>query len=289
MHPSRDAPQAAGAPPQTWGSFLRLLGWIGEHVRGFHAALGLFLTLGLTLAMGAVFLFVAVAALIAGGATERLDRSLLLWFNHQAHPRLDMAALELTALGSAWVTGFVAVVASLFLWQTRHRYSMALLWVALGGGWLLNFVLKTLFDRPRPDLFEWRVPFAGVSSYPSGHAMSAMVLYATLAYLIVRLEPTRALRRLTLGVFGGVVLLVGLSRVYLGVHYPSDVLGGFLVGFAWATFCALGTEAIRYFRGRRPELREEERDLDRSVLSAGGIGREEAAVRAPARHSRGDG
>jgi undecaprenyl-diphosphatase len=90
-----------------------------------------------------------------------------------------------------------------------------------------------------------------------------MAVYLTLAYLVVRLEPTRALRRLTLAAFGATILLVGLSRVYLGVHYPSDVIAGFVAGFAWAVVCALGIEAVRYFRRRRPEVAAVERDLDR--------------------------
>jgi undecaprenyl-diphosphatase len=243
-----------------------LLRWIGGHVKGFHSAVGLFLTVGLAMAGAALLLFVTVAALVAGGATQRIDHAVLLWFNARATPRLDTAALEITALGSVYVSAVVLLVATLFLWETRHRYSAALLWVAVMGGWLLNTMLHAVFDRPRPDLFEWRVPNGGASGYPSGHAMGAMVLYATLAYLVIRLEGTRKLQRVTVAVFGAAIVLVGLSRLYLGVHYPSDVIGGFLVGFAWATFCALGIEAIRYFRLRRPGLSEEEHDLDRAAL-----------------------
>lgn len=235
-------------------------------MRGFHAAVGVFLTLGLALAAVTILLFAATAALVEEGLTLRFDRAVLLWFNENATSRLDGAALEFTALGSAYVTATVAIVASVFFWETRHRYSAALIWVALVGGWILNRILKASFERPRPDLFEWRVPYAGEGSYPSGHSMSAMVVYATLAYFVVRLESTRTLKRVTIAVFIAIIALVGLSRVYLGVHYPSDVIGGFLLGFAWATICALGIEAIRYFRERRPQVESEERDLDRGVL-----------------------
>jgi undecaprenyl-diphosphatase len=243
-----------------------LLRWIGEHVSGFHAAVGVFLTIGLAVCIAAVVLFASVAALVARGATERFDRAVLLALDGISRPWLDGAALEITSLGSAYVTSVILVIATALLWQTRHRYSAVLLWIALAGGWVLNWLLKSLFARPRPELVEWRVPYAGQTSYPSGHAMSAMVFYGTLAYLVTRLEPTRALRRLTTAVFGGVILLVGLSRVYLGVHYPSDVVGGFLVGLAWATLCALGIEAVRFFRGRRPGVGMEERGLERGIL-----------------------
>jgi undecaprenyl-diphosphatase len=247
-------------------SLTRVFRWIGDHVRGFYAAVGVFLTFGLAVATSALLLFVATAALVAEGATQRFDRAVLLWFNRHATPRLDGAALEFTSLGSGYVTVLVVIVASAFFWETRHRYSAALLWVAVLGGWVLSRVLKAAFDRPRPDLFEWRVPYAGESSYPSGHSLSAMVVYATLAYLVVRLESSAALKRVTIALFVAIICVVGVTRMYLGVHYPSDVIGGYLVGFGWATICALGIEAIRYFRTRRPEVARQERDLDRGVL-----------------------
>jgi undecaprenyl-diphosphatase len=242
-----------------------LLRWIGRHVRGFHAAVGLFLVIGLGIMLLAVLAFAGIAVLVAEGVTQRFDNAVLLWLNRYASPALDAAALEVTALGSGFVTWMLILLASVFLWTTHHRYSAVLAWVALLGGALLNSVLKSLFDRPRPDLFEWRTPYAGHSSFPSGHSMTAMSVYAILAYLIVRLEPSRRVRRLTLGVFAVVVILVGISRLYLGVHYPSDVIAGFLIGFVWATFCALGLEAVRYFRGRRPDAAAQERDLERGT------------------------
>ncbi|MQA89001.1 MAG: phosphatase PAP2 family protein [Gemmatimonas sp.] len=246
---SRVAPDVTGRRPLP-----ELLRWIGGHVRGFHAAIGVFLTLGLVLAASALILFAVTAALVMDGATQALDEAILLWFNRYATPRLDGAAVELTSLGSAYVTILAVIVASAFFWESRHRYSAALLWVALVGGWVLSRMLKTLFDRPRPNLFEWRVPFAAESSYPSGHSISAMAVYATLAYLVLRQESSPALKRVTIAVFAAIICVVGLSRVYLGVHYPADVVGGYLIGFAWATTCALGFEGISYFRGRRPEV-----------------------------------
>jgi undecaprenyl-diphosphatase len=209
-----------------------------------------------------VLVFAGLATLMAQGLTQRFDEAVLLWFAVRASPRLDTVALEVTALGSGFVIWMVVLTGSAFLWATRHRYSAALLWTAFLGGSALNWLLKSLFHRPRPEVFAWRTPYAGQSSFPSGHSTTAMVVYATLAYLVVRLEPSRGLRRLTLGVFGLVVLLVGVSRLYLGVHYPSDVLAGYLSGFAWATFCALGIEAVRYFRERRPQAAGEEDALE---------------------------
>lgn len=242
-----------------------LLRWIGSHVRGFYTALGLFLVIGLGVIIAALLLFAGVAALVAQGVTQRFDEAVLLWLNARATPELDLAALEITALGSGVVIYMTVFIASAFLWATRHRYSVLLLWVAVLGGVILNLELKALFDRPRPELFPWRTQQVGHSSFPSGHAMMAVVVYATLAYLVARLEATRALRRLTLGLTAVVIVLIGLTRLYLGVHYPSDVVAGFIIGFAWATFCALGIEAVRYFRTRKPEVDRAEHDLERGT------------------------
>jgi undecaprenyl-diphosphatase len=240
------------------------LSWIGRHVRGFHTAVGLFLSAGLALALLALLLFTGLAALVEEGVTRPFDEGILLWLHRHGTPTLDSWAERLTVLGSSTVVVLTVLVTSAFLWLTRHRYSVLLLWVAMLGGAVLNVALKLGFDRARPELWE-RAP-AGEPSFPSGHAMSAVVVYGTLAYLIARLEPTRAMRRATLAFALVLVLLIGLSRLYLGVHYPSDVLAGYAVGFAWATVCALGIEAIRYFRTRRPEVAREEHDLDREAV-----------------------
>ena len=122
------------------------------------------------------------------------------------------------------------------------------LWVAIAGATLLNLLLKATFSRPRPDVFPWLVPHAGQSSFPSGHAMTSTVAYLTIAYLVARLQPSAALRHLTLAFAALVIFSVGLSRVYLGVHYPSDVMAGWVAGVAWASVCALGLEVVRHFR-----------------------------------------
>ena len=114
------------------------------------------------------------------------------------------------------------------------------------GGAVINTTLKAVFDRPRPEL--WDRGYAGHASFPSGHAMSAVVIYGTIAYLITRMGPSRALRRLTIGVAVLVILLIGVTRLYLGVHYPSDIIAAYLASSAWITFCAIGVEAARYFR-----------------------------------------
>src|SRR5262245_3403248 len=162
--------------------------------------------------------------------------------------------LEITFLGTGTVVLMIVAISGMFLWLTRHKYSAALLLVSAAGGILLNNLLKLGFGRPRPQVVEWGT-MAVSSSFPSGHAMSAVVVYGTVAYLAARLQ-TRALTRvLTLGFAATIILLICVSRVYLGVHYPSDVLAGLIVGTAWAAFCMATLEAIQlYARNRAPQV-----------------------------------
>jgi undecaprenyl-diphosphatase len=255
-----------GATQPARHAFYEVLRWIGRRVQGFHSAVGLFLSLAFVFALLAAGAFAGLAEGVMEGETQQFDDAVLLWLSRYHSETMDIAALEITALGSGTVVWMTVLLASAFLWVSKHRYSVLLLWVAVIGGAVLNLVLKAAFDRPRPELFDWRTPYAGQSSFPSGHAMTAVVVYWTLAYLISRFEPTRLLQLLTWAFAAVVILLIGLSRLYLGVHYPSDVLAGFVIGFAWASMCALGIETVRYFRGRKPDVGQVEKDLHRTAL-----------------------
>ncbi|HEX8454827.1 MAG TPA: phosphatase PAP2 family protein [Longimicrobium sp.] len=257
-----NTPRHAHEHPER-GPLRPLLSGIGRWVGGFYTAIGAFFLLAMAVMLAGVAAFAAIADAVSDGETEALDRAILLSLNKQASPRLDDFAMNVTALGSGLVVGIVVAVASVYLWGSRHRYSAVLLWVALSGSWILSSILKAFFNRARPNLFPWRTPHAFQASFPSGHSITAMVGYATLAYLVARLLPQRGLRWFTVGVAATIVALVGWSRMYLGVHWPSDVLGGYATGLAWASFCGLGLSAVRYFRYRRPELVAEEKDLEK--------------------------
>lgn len=232
---------------------------IAPHARGFHSAVALFLLIGLGLVLLAAWGIAALADLVTGGEPLWLDRNALLWIDRHATPWLDAAALEITALGSAVVAYTVVLVASALLWSWHDRAPVFMLWAALIGGLFLNTSLKLIIGRPRPRVFEWRVQYIDSPSFPSGHAMTAAVVYATLAYLIIRLDPSPFVRGLTIALAVLIIALVGLSRLYLGVHYPTDVLGGYAVGFAWAALCAFGLRALyqRRTRNAAPPERDE--------------------------------
>ena len=278
---TRSQPEVHGdrrASPRPWLSRHVLdtaywtIRWIEGHVRGFHAATGMFLVAGLAMAAATLGLFALVAWWVSADAVHGADLSALLWLREHRSPALDALALAGAALGSGAAVWVVLAAGTAFLWRSRHRWSLLLLWISLLGARLLSRLLKAVFDRPRPalvdgdlEVFGLRFTFPETASFPSGHALTAAVVYGTLAYLVVRLEPTRRMRRATLAAAAVLILGIGFSRLYLAVPYPSDVVAGYLAGFAWATWCALGIEAVRYFGGRTPGVREAERDLDRGI------------------------
>jgi undecaprenyl-diphosphatase len=152
----------------------------------------------------------------------------------------------------------IVCVSGLFLSLTKHKYSALLLLVATIGGSLLDTVLKLQFGRPRPHVFTWGT-HAAMSSFPSGHAMSATIVYSTVAYLAARLQKRLWTRWATMALAAVIIVMIGFSRMYLGVHYPSDVLAGAIVGLSWAAFCMATLEAIQRFGQRdAPEIKKDE-------------------------------
>lgn len=223
--------------------------WVDGHFRSLRAAIGALLTVGLIVCAAALLVFAVLAVLTESGWVQAMDEAVLLWMYEHSTPFLDSWALKLSTLGSSVVAVMIVLVASAFLWIGRHRWTLAVLWSAMLGSAVLSTTLKAAFARPRPML--WERTHASEASFPSGHAMSAVVIYGTLAYLVARLESERWMRFLTFGVAGVAILIIGLTRLYLGVHYPSDVIAGYAVALAWATLCALAIEVAVHVRARR--------------------------------------
>jgi undecaprenyl-diphosphatase len=228
-------------------------------VRDFRLAVGVFLFGGAIVAVAGIFAFVWVAVHVERGATQSLDDAIMRWMGTHRIGWLELAFAQITLLGTGIVVLMIVGVAALFLWLTRHKYSALLLLVATGGGIALNNLLKLAFDRPRPQLFPWAAT-ALSSSFPSGHAMSSTIVYVTVAYLAARLQHRRGARWVTMILAAVVVLLVCASRVYLGVHYPSDVAAGIVIGLAWAGLCLAALETIQVVGRRRAphEMHEKE-------------------------------
>ncbi len=232
-----------------WDLLFAVLRLVGRHAKGFYATAGLLLLSGAILAVLGTWTFVEVASEVREGDTQTFDDYVMRLVAENQHPTIERAMLEITFLGTGLVVMVIVVIASLFLWLTRHRYSASLLVFATAGALILNNLLKAGFDRPRPQIFQWGTHVLS-SSFPSGHAMSATVVYSMVAFLAARLEAKHFVRWIVMLAATLLIVLIGTSRVYLGVHFPTDILAGVLIGFAWAGFCMAMFEAL-YRMGRR--------------------------------------
>lgn len=194
--------------------------------------------------------FVELADEVGDMDTAAVDRAILLGLRTDgaADPVgpywLERTMVNLSALGSGAVITTVLIVVCGYLWLTYHRRHAALIAVCALGTWLAMFALKRLFGRERPDFVDHLDGAAGLS-FPSGHAMAATAIYLTIGALIARAVERRAVRIYVITVAVALALVVGFTRVYIGVHYPSDVLGGWAVGAAWALAVGVGARVLQ--------------------------------------------
>ena len=187
--------------------------------------------------------FVALVDEVLEGEISDLDSRLLLALRNPQDasdplgPRwVEEMMRDITAFGGTGPLAFITLAGILYLLLRRRLRTALFLFVAISGGQLLSSLLKLGFDRPRPDLVPHGM-HVYTASFPSGHAMMTAIVYLTLAALLARSESRRRLKTFLLLLAATVTLLVGISRVYLGVHWPSDVLGGWMIGSAWAAGC----------------------------------------------------
>jgi len=233
-----------------WNLLFKALRKVGSHAENFYAVVGIFLLIGAAVAVAGTLAFAELGKHIQKGATQDFDVAVLQWIGTHHTPLLTSLMNEITPLGTGVVVLMIVGVTAAFLWHTEHKHSARLLLASTAGSILLNNVLKFWFDRPRPTVFEWQT-HAASSSFPSGHAMSATVVYGTVAYLLARLQKHLWSRALTLTAAVVTIALICATRLYLGVHYPSDVLGGIVVGLAWSGFCMATLEASLVLARRR--------------------------------------
>jgi undecaprenyl-diphosphatase len=197
----------------------------------------------LLVALGTILLalaFFVVAAEVVDGDTQRFDERVLISLRRAndtatpiGPPWLRQGAEDVTALGSPTVLGLVVLATVGFLLLQRMERTALFVFVASAGGWLLNAALKRVFQRARPDVVPHLREVTSLS-FPSGHAMTSAAVYLTLGALLMRISRGRITKFYSMAVAMLATILVGATRVYLGVHYPTDVLGGWLVGLSWA-------------------------------------------------------
>ncbi len=192
---------------------------------------------------GLLFAFGFIAQEVAKGKTLAFDREVMLALRSSADPRVPIgptwlpeAARDLTSLGSIIVLVIItlAVVGYLFL---AGRSAVAwLTLIAVFGGIVLSDLLKFAFGRARPDVVT---PLARVftTSFPSGHATLSAITYLTIGAILARSQPSSTISVYFMSLAAFLTMLIGVSRIYLGVHYPTDVLAGWCIGAAWAMGC----------------------------------------------------
>lgn len=175
-----------------------------------------------------IFLFVELAEEVKENETIQLDEAILRAINSFASSELDTAAVIITQLGGIIGTSVLTIGIAVLLWGRAKRRMATLLVTGVAGAGLLNLLLKAVFQRDRPNLWE-RLVTENTHSFPSGHAMASSALALS---LIVIFWPTRW-RWLVISIAGLFMAVIGFTRLYLGVHYPSDILAGWVVSAAW--------------------------------------------------------
>lgn len=177
-----------------------------------------------------------------GGLAE-FERTLMLALREaddpsqpRGPPWLQRTAIDWTALGGVPVTALLVTLACGYLWVMQRRRTACFLLISTAGGVALSFYLKTLYDRARPDFLD-HLATTATSSFPSSHAMASAVVYLTLGTLLARATHSRKAKIYCVGTAVFLTLAIGLTRVYLGVHYPTDVLAGWVFGGLWSLGC----------------------------------------------------
>lgn len=203
-----------------------------------------------TASLGFCYIFVALADEITEGETQQLDERVLLWLRRADDLAVPIGPawlkgtmLDITSLGGPICLGiFSAALVGLLLIEGQRRVAW-LSMLAIGGGAVMSFVLKEIFARPRPSIVPHLREVTN-TSFPSGHALSAAIVYLTIGVMLAKAMRGKWAKAYCMFWGALLALLVGLSRIYLGVHYPSDVLGGWIAGLGWASACWIVSQFI---------------------------------------------
>ena len=228
----------------------RLLHWLGSHEMTVLLAVA-------GIAAG-VWTFAALAGEVMEGDTQAFDRTVLLALRQPGTlaplgpPAVQEAARDITALGGVAVLALVIGIVAGFLILDGKRNMALFVCGSVVSGLIVGTILKDIFQRPRPDLVP-RVAYFSGASFPSAHSMMSAVTYLTLGALLARSHERKLLKAYFLLLAVLLTIAIGVTRVYLGVHWPTDVLAGWTAGAVWAVLCWLAARALQKRRTLEPE------------------------------------
>jgi len=219
----------------------------------------LFTLLLIGLVAGSVWVFLEVADEVVEGSTKKCDTAILLAFRAQDDPEdplgprwVEEVGRDFTALGGVGVLLLLTATTVGYLLLDGRPYLALLAVFAVAGGLVMSLLLKNFFDRPRPDLVT-HGSYGVTSSFPSGHSMMSAVVYLTLGALLARTQAKTRLKFYLIAVALFFTVLVGISRVYLGVHWPTDVLAGWAAGATWAIIVWIAARLLQTYWKVEPE------------------------------------
>ena len=234
---------------QKFSSFKNLLKELAtKEIKILLVLLTLFLSL---------FVFINVGILVTNGTTRQFDQSIIEYFrvegnnSEPAGPAFLIESMrDITSLGGETIITIITIFVVGFLLLQKRYDAMWLVIVATIGGALISLGLKEFYGRERPDI-SYRLINVTPLSFPSGHSMMSAIVYLTEAAIIARIQKNKQIRIYILSAALFLTFIIGLSRVYLGVHYPTDVIGGWTIGLAWASFCWF----VAWYLQRRNKLK----------------------------------
>ncbi len=202
---------------------------------------------GLLLAVFALWVFAQIAEEVLEAESFAFDTNILLTVRSWHSPLLDIGMLGITTIGDPLVLLIICSLLGIWLLQRQQQSEATTLAVAAIGAIGLNVMLKHLFSRDRPALWE-RVVDVGQYSFPSGHAMVSMVIYGFIGYILATRYRRQQLWIISLTIL--LITVIGFSRLYLGVHWPTDIIAGYAAGLVWLVACILSSKIWHRYRAK---------------------------------------
>lgn len=200
---------------------------------------------GLGLAVLFIVLFAELAEEVMEKEVAQFDNYVINGMEAVASKTLDKVMFIFTEMGSVWfLTALSLVVLVVLGVKMKDKWGMLFFIIAVGGGSLLTIVLKNLYVRERPSINP-DIDAIGYS-FPSGHSMGSLIFYGFVIYLVIRTRQRSWIRWLFVAILSMLIIMIGSSRIYLGAHFPSDVLGGYIAGLIWLILNLVALEWIQW-------------------------------------------